>query len=78
MGKIKGIIKVAIFGAILGAIIAIVIYLCDTVPYESAWGDIVFRHPANGIKLVDILPRYILIGALAVPFTFWITGINRR
>ena len=65
-------IEGALSGAILGAIVAIVIYASDVVPYESAWGDIVFRH-AHNVELADILPRGMLIGALAMTFLIWIT-----
>jgi hypothetical protein len=66
-------IEGALSGAILGAIVALVIYGLDVVPYETIWGDVIFRHPTHGIKLADILPKGMLIGALVMTFLIWIT-----
>ena len=66
-------VEAALSGAIFGAIIALIIYESDVVPYDTIWGDVVFRHRANGIKLTDILPRGMLIGALTGIFLVWIT-----
>ena len=73
----RALIEDAIAGAILGAIVALVIYELDVVPYDTVWGDVTFRHPAHGIKLADILPKSMLIGALVLPFIIRITG-NKR
>jgi len=83
MEKIKGIIKVAIIGAVVGAIIAVAICLFDTkIVGEDVYGEPIYRpaHPSLAEKmdaLVDILPEWMLIGALVVPFTLWITGNQR-
>ncbi len=53
MRIIMGWIKMAIIGAVVGAIIGTAIYLTDTIPYDSVWGDVVFRPNPN--KSVDII-----------------------
>ena len=75
METIKRIWGPSIIGAIFGAIIAVAICLWDTVPYDSVWGDVVYR-PAN-TNLIDILPEWMLIGAVAVNLSVWMTGNNR-
>ena len=81
MGKINGLIKMAIIGAVVGAIIAVAICLFDTkIVGEDVYDEPIYR-PANFTEkmdsLVDILPEWMLIGALAVPFSLWITGNQR-
>jgi len=80
MGKIKGIIKVAIIGAVVGIIIAVAICLFDKkIVGEDVYGEPIYRpaYPSLAEKkdaLVDILPEWMLIGALAGSFSIWITG----
>ncbi len=83
MGKIKGIIKVAIIRAVVGAIIAVAICLFDTkIVGEDVYGEPIYRpaYPSLAEKmdaLVDILPEWMLIGAVAVNLSVWMTGNNR-
>jgi len=75
MATIKRILGLGIIGAIVGAIIAIAICLWDAAPYENAWGETIFG-PTN-TKLLDILPEWMLIGAIAVNLIVWTTS-NKR
>ena len=72
MEKVKRILRLGIIGATLGAIIAIAICLWDAAPYEIDWGETMFRPTIT--KLVDILPEWMLIGAIAVNLTAWMTS----
>ena len=80
MGKIKWIIKAATIGAVVGAIIAVAICIFDTkIVGEDVYGEPIYRpaYPSLAEKidaLLDILPEWMLIGALAVPISIWITG----
>lgn len=77
MEKIKGIIMVAIIGAMVGAMIAVGICLFDTkIVGQDVYGEPIYRpaYPSLTEKmdaLVDILPEWMLIGAVAVSITVW-------